>query len=291
MKLKSIVMSAMVAIMAMAGAAYAADVTTVTGTATTGDPSYGFTPVLPAFSPADSISGSGTGFAGGMPQQVVYDGAQYQLGTADATTGYLLNQNLFGMCGAGGCPAFVPTQAAIIGNNGLAVDSLTTPANTDNFNQARFVTGLVGSVNDPGLTAFFSQKTTHYAAPDSDYIDQRLASMVTDGSGGINNFRQNVAVCGGAGCGVGTGEVGIVDPNWVITTGDAWGLTDPAAQAGQVSQGIADTMSGGNGDYGQLFENTFVVVDGGQQPAPADGPAVSYDATFIGVGPGSGTLP
>jgi len=119
MKLKSILIMAMVAIMAMAGGSFAATSTVTTSTNTdVGGTQFGHaisifgcTAVVgaatacAAMSPAQAATfvfqttgGSGTGLVGGMPNQVAYSTIQaglYAPGTADATTGYLLNSNLY----------------------------------------------------------------------------------------------------------------------------------------------------------------------------------------------------
>lgn len=313
MKLKSIVMSAMVAIMIMAGSAFAADLNTITSTPDqVGAAQFQFngtalqTYFNANFSMADAIAvwngANGTGLVGGMPQQVVYGpdftfplSNSYQIGTADALSGFLLNQTLFGMCGAN-CPTFVPVASVVItpGNEFMAVDSVTDPANTGPFNQARFVTGLVGATSDASLSQNFSQRTSHYSVGDGDYIDQRLASTITDTNfqGGTNVFAQSVQVCAGVGCGGGGGDAGAVDPLWIINSldpvaTDGTGLTNDAlTQSGAVAQSIGDNNSGsgttsgsGFGDYGQAFTNTNV-INAGQPTIAADlnfnGPIAAY---------------
>jgi hypothetical protein len=267
-----------------------------------------------------------------MPQQVVYTlVGGYAAGTADALAGFQLNQNLHGMCAGAAaatstgaftanCVKFIPTVVTLAD----AVAGQTDPANTDGLNQARFVTGIVSGAGtgDPDISAYFSQRTTHYAGPDSDFIDQRLATMVNDPAAGVSNFEQSVQVsnCDDA-IGNTCTEFGTLDGSWP-NNGDNYGIISPGAggigglatfaagpsedpngaNSGQIAQAIGDSNSGGTGDYGQLFQNTNEVIDGGNNPgsfpggsiigltAP-DGPAVSYIPSNLGVGPGAGSLP
>ena len=150
MKLKSILILAMVAIMAMAGGAFAAT-TTLTNGITFDTPGFaggtalvfgtgglacntvaGQTGIPCAATPnatqnaafvTDSQTGSGTGLTGGMPPQVSYNPNLYGTGIGGYTSGvgpqsgYQLSQTLYGMCaftapGTLTCPKFVPTAAA-----------------------------------------------------------------------------------------------------------------------------------------------------------------------------------
>ncbi|MBI1820705.1 MAG: hypothetical protein HYR79_03250 [Nitrospirae bacterium] len=182
MKLKSIFMMAMAAIMVFAGGAFAAT-TITTNTATLDTPEYAHgcgtncaSPLAAAFA-ADTIAGvgtSGTGFGTvAMPSQVAFDTVN-GVYIADPATGLLgvgptsgynmvstaAGNALFGMCGnnpsANGlivgavtCPKWVPTPAAVLVDAREATGGIeggafnTEPLGTADFNQGTFVTGLV----------------------------------------------------------------------------------------------------------------------------------------------------
>lgn len=234
MKLKSILIMTMVAIMAIAGGAIAAT-TTTTINATLDTPgfaggvnmTFGTAPACVSVAGAvtacaamtaaqavafvtESQTGTGTGLAGGMPAQVVYNPNAYGVGLGGYTagvgsqTGYALSQTLFGMCTVAlVCPKFVPAAAAasaatiqgliISEGGGNAADggagtvtTSTIPSGTGNFNQATFMTDIVGSMVTAGvINNNFSQKTTHHSvaanatgSADADFIDQRLSQVL-----------------------------------------------------------------------------------------------------------------
>src|ERR1700693_1087402 len=217
MKLKSILIMTMVAIMAIAGGAMAAT-TTTTMNQTLDTPgfaggvsmTFGTGPVCNSVAGGitacagittaaqatafvtEAQTGTGTGLAGGMPAQVVYNPAAYGAGVGGDTagvgsqTGYQLTQTLFGMCSmtggvVGACPKFVPAAAAasaatiqgliISEGGGNAADggagtitSSTIPTGTANFNQGTFMTGIVGNMVSAGvINNAFSQKTVHHS--------------------------------------------------------------------------------------------------------------------------------
>ena len=188
MKLKSIFIFAMVAIMAMAGSAFAIDTVTTSSGADAGGTLFGHaipgvvigsnTGNVTLFTPSDTMGGvgtgyntgnSGTGFVGGMPQLVSYAGTQYT-GGVGPTSGYIMNSTLFGMCGgstdnSANCSKFIPTKdnggptafsftndanyIAATGGDGTQAFS-TEPPGTQNFNQGTFLTGLVSGVGAGG---------------------------------------------------------------------------------------------------------------------------------------------
>jgi len=335
MKLKSILIMAMVAIMAMAGGAFAATSTVTTSTNTDVGGTlfghsiniFGCTSVVgavtacAAMSPAAALTfvnqttgGSGTGLVGGMPPQVAYSAVTglYVPGTADATTGYLLNQNLYGMCGVGGCPLFVPlnaitqvgigTMAQLLfatggGVAGTFLNSASTiPANTGAFDQAIFTTGLVSGFSDTlaggsGMINEISQFTQHQSA-NGDFIDQRLAftvvgaNTVAPGSpSGVMN--QAVAIAGGPG--TTAVDTGLVDATWKGNV-DAFFTFDPSNNSpgaqfyfntAAISQQIGDNNAGSTngvdiGSYGQVFNNTVTVTNALAAPGLPNAPQVLY---------------
>lgn len=322
---------AMVAIMAMAGGAFAAT-TTTNSTNTLDTPGFagGVTNLFGCNSTAggvvacgaiaaagfvtDAQTGTGTGLANGMPAQVSYSTITNQYtGGVGAATGYALNQGLFGMCAQSGgvqgaCPKFVPNPAIVnaAGTFGLLLASGggttgTIPGSTNanpqgsvgGFNEATFLTGLVSGFTQAGLTNQLSQQTLHHAAvtgpvgtnADGDYIDQRLSQV----TGGVQTLNQAVLAGGSSAASV----VVTVDP---AGTQAGWALNvDPYggpnyANSGVVNQAVADSNSGGFGDYGQLFSNTDVTVVNAITPASVPLPATVYNATaaiFSGAAPAS----
>jgi len=332
---------AMVAIMAMAGGAFAATATVTTSTNTdVGGTSFGHainifgcqavvgaTTACAAMTPAQAATfvnqttgGSGTGLVGGMPTQVAYSTATglYAPGTADATTGYLMNSNLYGMCGVAGCPLFVPyaaiTQAGIstmaqllFATGGSTAGTFlngasTIPAQTGAFDQAVFSTQVIGGFADTGVGGSgmineISQVTKHQSG-NGDFIDQRLAftvvgaNTVTAGSpSGVMN--QAVAIAGGPA--TTAVDSGATDPTWRGNV-DAYFLYDPtnnsvggefylntAAVAQQVGDNMAGAIGGEDlGSYGQVFNNTVVVT---QALANAVPPAAPQQAYIPATGP------
>lgn len=333
----------MVAIMAIAGGAFAATTTTnstntIDGTGFAGGTSFNFgggvcnsvanttvtcgatlTLLQSGAFVTDSQTGTGTGLAGGMPAQVSYSPNLYGAGLGGYAsgvgpqTGYQLSQTLFGMCAfsggvQGNCPKFVPTAAAAGANTiaglliaeggGNAADggagtvaSSTIPSGTANFNEATFVTGLVGGAGVAAgtFTNVLSQKTFHHSviangtgASDGDFIDQRLAQVIGTAqtlaqSTTIGASSGGIAVVASAVIGSGSVDaswIGNVDP-YVAVAGGVAPTVNPtllasyaalnaagafADNGGAITQGIADNNSGGFGDYGQMFTNDDMSV-------------------------------
>jgi len=289
-------MITMVAILAVAGGAFAAT-TTMNTTNTLDTPGFahlpgnilgdacigtlGGTVTCAAMTAAqvtalvtDAQTGSGTGGgATSMPAQVTYAANQYTGLGADLASGYALNANLFGMCAGAGtatgtivqiCPHFVPA-AGSVGAAAVAIAGAAfTGVGIDLFNEATFETGLVTNVGaGVGLTtATFSQKTTHHSAvtggagtnTDGDYIDQRLSQVLA-----AQTFGQSTAIGGSSGTSVAvTIDAAGPDPAWLLNVDPFGGPL--AANGGQINQSVADSNSGGFGDYGQMFANTDVTV-------------------------------
>lgn len=334
----------MVAIMAIAGGAFAATTTTnstntIDGTGFAGGITYNMgaavcssianttvtcganlTLAQSGAFVTDSQTGTGTGLAGGMPAQVSYSpnlyGAGlggYAAGGVGPQSGYQLSQTLFGMCAfsagvQGNCPKFVPTAAAagantiagllIASGGGNAADggagtvaSSTIPSGTANFNEATFVTGLVGGAGVAAgtFTNVLSQKTFHHSvvangtgSSDGDFIDQRLAQVI----GTAQTLAQSTTIGGSSnglavvnagvllGASVDASWIGNVDP-YVAVAGGVGTAINPyvlasyaalnaagafADNGGAITQGIADNNSGGFGDYGQMFTNDDMLV-------------------------------
>lgn len=326
---------AMVAIMAMASGAFAQTATVTTSTNTSiGGTSFGHaitifgcaavvgsTTTCPAMSAASiatfvfqSTGGSGTGLTGGMPTQVAYSAGTglYVAGTADSTTGYLLNSNLYGMCGVAGCPLYVPyaavtnaastTLAALYFSQGggltiggVANPASTIPSGTGNFDQAVFTTALVSGFADTaaggsGMVNELSQYTKHQSG-EGDFIDQRLAftvvgaNTVTAGSpSGVLN--QAVAISGGpATTQVDAGAVdstwkGNVDPYFTLDPTNSVG-TQYYTNTGEIAQQVGDNMAGNTngvdiGSYGQVFNNTVTVTQALASPGLPNAPQLLY---------------
>lgn len=304
MKLKSILMLSMVAILAMAGGAMAATTTTTSasldldGTLFGKSVNLGPNVTCPAgpnvglintctvnagtFAADQGAGGSGTGFGlGSVPTQVSYAGTQYT-GGADSTTGYALDQLLFGMCGDNGCSTFVPSGAVtLLDSQGGA----TIPVGTDFFNQGTFTTALVSGFEEGPLDFGnrLSQQMNHTASPaDADYIDQRLAMFeYADNLNPAAGFQvMNQATVAGGGLSIAV-DLGLVDATWTGNI-DPFGGPD-YFNTGSVAQAVGDNQAGQQsagldiGSYGQLFNNSVSVTDGNTPPVAPGLPASSYD--------------
>ncbi|MFI5304049.1 MAG: hypothetical protein ACHQYP_04565 [Nitrospiria bacterium] len=337
MKLKSILIMAMVTTLTMAGGAFAATSTVTTSANTDAGGTqfghaitiFGCTAVVGAATACAPMSagnaltfvnqttgGSGVGLVGGMPAQVAYSSAagQYLPSTADATTGYLLNSNLYGMCGVGGCPLFVPYAgvssavgftAKLLSAEGGDPVAGTIPVGVSEFAlQGTFTTGLISGFSDTaaggsGMINELSQVHFHtFAAGAGDYFDQRLANTVV-GANTITAGSPSVVMNQGFGYGGGstaiTVETGAVDPTWLgnvdpftispyncNNVGIVSGPCTPYANSGVVSQQIGDNM-GGNingvdiGSYGQIFNNDLQsVLDPTYLPSQPNAPQGAY---------------
>lgn len=321
MKIKNILVYAMVSIMAFAGGAFAnggANTTTATTSTNTGLGGTQFTgtPLVlgcqtvaaaattctntgnDASFATDAQTGSGTGLVNGMPQQVTYSAITNQYtGGADAQAGYNLDGNLFGMCAGNTatvqvCPKFVPGNGAIGGD--VAAIEATMPLNVDNFNQGTFSAGLVtGMQDDAGSSvSALSIMTTHHAltgvGQDGDYFDQRLATAVTiDGTNAGQHMNSTVVM--GQGANAGAMDPNQVDPLWILAGGNAavgiyGGDGDNSAV---VTQAVTDAMAGANalmdnGSYGQAFTTNDTPGTPSNAVAPP-GPAANYNVDNVNM--------
>jgi len=143
----------MVTILAIGGTAFAADLTTLSATSTSGSTIFGFNPsaytntagafaywnpsdalctyvqpqanpTLPGFLTGSLATCSGTGVTGGMPAQMVFSTGGGYLAGADDMVGYFHNQNLFGMCS----DTAAATSTGAINGNGVDVCATFVPA-------------------------------------------------------------------------------------------------------------------------------------------------------------------
>jgi len=203
------------------------------------------------------------------------------------------------------------------------VASSTIPTGTANFNEATFITGLVSNGGNTVGTFVngLSQTTSHHSnvvngtgAGNGDFIDQRLAQVI----GAVQTLAQSTKIGGGTAVTVtaptlGNSNGGLIDATWVgnvdafnaVAGGiaPATSLTPSAAlytaltgagalvgNGGQIQQAVADSNSGGFGDYGQIFANDDVTVTNGIT-APAVGQAATaYTATGVTTGVLAGTI-
>lgn len=316
MKLKSILVMALVAIMAIAGGAFAANTITTTTTGQDGadGANFAFVPgvnwaTLTAVTAADATA-NGTGIANGMPAGFTYGqtnaGTQYD--SVLAQSGYDLNAALFGMCSSAGCAKFVPGQSATGWVDSIGV---TQPTGSDAFNQGSFYTGLVSGFNGTGTgtdaggaMSALSQQTTHSAytgaGTDGDYVEQRLATAVNMAAATIGqNMNQEFLAAAGSnntdavtagmngmvddGFGNPIIDVtsGALDPNWLLNvdeTNTAGNLDGGLIVRQTVTDVTAGQVGGIDiGSYGQAFMNSNNgAVAVATMPTGATGPAAGY---------------
>jgi hypothetical protein len=323
MKLRLLFTIAMTPILVMAGTVMAATSTVTTSTNDgAGGTSFGHSLTIfgcsavvgaatacPTMSAAQATTfvfnttgGSGVGLTNGMPTQVSYSSGigEYLPNTADSTTGYLLDANLYGMCGVAGCPKFVPqvavstavgitAQLLIADGGGTPAQGGTIPVGVSEFAlQGTFTSQLLSGFTESALNPtpnFLNQLDIYHLHISQngagDFIDQRLAQQVNSlavGSTPNGVLTQAFVYAGGAAGS--TAETGTYDPTWIgnidpftqnpyncnnVPAGATAPACGPYLNTGVIAQQVGDNMAGNTngvdiGSYGQIFNNDLTGV-------------------------------